>query len=47
MADIRSWTDFERRAAAITRNVPLDDIERETRETDDFTSKVQDTRTTV
>lgn len=45
MADIRGWTDFERRAAAITRNVPLRDIERETSEIDEFTSKVQYTRT--
>jgi hypothetical protein len=45
MSDRRSWTNFERRAAAITRNVPLDDIERETSEIDESAAKVQNMRT--
>ena len=47
MSDIRSWTDFERRSAAITRNVPLRDIERETSEIDESAAKVYQARNEV
>jgi hypothetical protein len=47
VSDIQSWTDFERRSAAITRNASLDDIERETREIDESAAKVYEARNGV
>jgi len=47
MSDIRGWTTYERRAAAITRNVPLDDIVAETSEIDESAAKVYKTRNEV